>query len=94
MSYNFKKIIIVQRIAIARVLMAKPRMLIFDEATSALDNETEKAVIRSIDSLGDELTVLIVAHRLTTLQNCDKIFEIGGGQGILREGTYNELVAI
>jgi ABC-type multidrug transport system fused ATPase/permease subunit len=82
-----------QRIAIARALYKKVDVIIFDEATSALDNETEKAVISSIDSLGDELTVLIVAHRLTTLQNCDKIFEIGG-QGILREGTYNELVAI
>lgn len=69
-----------QRIAIARALYKKVDVIIFDEATSALDNETEKAVISSIDSLGDELTVLIVAHRLTTLQNCDKIFEIGGGR--------------
>ncbi len=51
-------------------------VLIFDEATSALDNETEKLVVESIESLDDDLTVLIIAHRLTTLKSCDEIIEV------------------
>jgi ABC-type multidrug transport system fused ATPase/permease subunit len=65
-----------QRIGIARALYKKANVIIFDEATSALDNETENEVMQAIDNLGDNLTIIIVAHRLTTLRNCDKIFEI------------------
>jgi len=69
-----------QRIGIARALYKQADVLVFDEATSALDNATEHAVMESIDALGRELTILIVAHRLTTLRGCDEIVELAGGQ--------------
>lgn len=74
-----------QRIAIARALYEKPDILIFDEATSALDSETEEAVMQSIDMLQGQVTLIIVAHRLTTIRNCDKIYEIRGGKAVLRD---------
>lgn len=73
-----------QRIAIARALYYNPDILVLDEATSALDNETENAVIESINALQGEKTLIIVAHRLTTIANCDKIYEIKDGKAILR----------
>ena len=73
-----------QRIAIARALFIKPQILILDEATSALDNETEEAVMEAIDSLAGSMTLIIIAHRVTTLKNCDKIYEIIGGKAIER----------
>ena len=69
-----------QRLAIARALYYDPDIVILDEATSALDNETEKAVMESIDALQKSKTLIIVAHRLTTLRNCDKVFEIKDGK--------------
>lgn len=81
-----------QRIGIARALYKQADVIIFDEATSALDNETEQAVMQSIESLGDDLTVLIIAHRLTTLKNCDMIVELANG-GIKRIGSYDEIVS-
>ena len=80
-----------QRIGIARALYKQADVIIFDEATSALDNETEQAVMHSIETLGQNLTILIIAHRLTTLKNCDQIIELADG-GIKRIGTYNEIV--
>lgn len=68
-----------QRIAIARALYKDPDILILDEATSALDNDTEKAVMESIDSLQGEKTLIIIAHRISTIKNCNKIFEINKG---------------
>jgi len=65
-----------QRIGIARALYKNANVIIFDEATSALDNNTENEVMEAIDSLGKDITVLIVAHRLTTLRNCDTVFEL------------------
>ena len=65
-----------QRIGIARALYYDPEILFFDEATSALDNETEAALMDAINTLGDQKTMIIVAHRLTTLQDCDKIFRV------------------
>ncbi len=65
-----------QRIGIARALYKNANVIIFDEATSALDNDTENEVMNAIDSLGKDITVLIIAHRLTTLRNCDTVFEI------------------
>ena len=64
-----------QRIGIARALYKHADILVFDEATSALDNETEKSVVESIEGLDDKLTILIIAHRLSTLKNCDLIVE-------------------
>ena len=81
-----------QRIGIARALYKQADVIIFDEATSALDNETEQAVMQSIEDLGKDLTILIIAHRLTTLKNCDQIVELGEG-GIKRIGTYAEIVS-
>jgi len=69
-----------QRIAIARALYYDPDILVLDEATSALDNETEAAVIDSINALQGQKTLIIVAHRLSTIANCDKIYEIGNGK--------------
>jgi ATP-binding cassette, subfamily B, bacterial PglK len=79
-----------QRIGIARALYKQVEVLIFDEATSALDNKTENAVIEAIDSLHDDLTILIIAHRLTTLKSCDLIVELGKNK-IIRTGTYQEM---
>lgn len=73
-----------QRIAIARALYNDPDILIMDEATAALDNETEKAVMESIELLQGLKTLIIVAHRLTTVKKCDKIYEIVGGKAVLR----------
>lgn len=69
-----------QRIAIARALYYDPEILVLDEATSALDNETENAIMESINTLQGEKTLIIVAHRLTTIEKCDKIFEVKNGK--------------
>lgn len=74
-----------QRLAIARALFNKPEILVLDEATSALDNETEKAIMESIDSLQGQVTLIIVAHRLTTIKNCDHIYEIKDGMAVERD---------
>lgn len=68
-----------QRVAIARALYSKPQILVLDEATSALDNETEAAVMEAIESLQGTITMVIIAHRLTTLKKCDRIYRIAGG---------------
>lgn len=79
-----------QRIGIARALYRNADVIIFDEATSALDSDTERAVTDAIDALGDHLTLLIIAHREKTLQNCDTIFELKDGK-ISRQITYADL---
>lgn len=80
-----------QRIGIARALYRRAEVIVFDEATSALDNDTERAVMDAIESLGDDLTILIIAHRLSTLQRCDQVVEIHHGR-IVRQGSYEEMI--
>lgn len=80
-----------QRIGIARALYKEADVLVLDEATSALDNETEGLVMSSLGSLGRPLTVIIVAHRLSTLSSCSQIIELAGGR-IVRQGTYETLI--
>ena len=69
-----------QRIGIARALYKRAEIIIFDEATSALDNKTERQVMDAIDSLDENLTIIIIAHRLSTLKNCNEIYEINRGK--------------
>jgi len=79
-----------QRIGIARALYKRADVIIFDEATSALDNETEQAVMQAIEGLSTNLTILIIAHRLSTLKNCSQIVELEDG-GIKRIADYQEI---
>lgn len=80
-----------QRIGIARALYKQASVLIFDEATSALDNVTEQSVMEAIQGLDRDLTVIIVAHRLTTVRHCDGIFEMHDGQ-VAHSGSFSELM--
>jgi ABC-type multidrug transport system fused ATPase/permease subunit len=80
-----------QRIGIARALYKRANVIIFDEATSSLDTQTESAVMDVINNLSDELTVVIVAHRLTTLKDCTKIIQLDNGV-IKRIGNYIDIV--
>jgi ATP-binding cassette subfamily B protein len=80
-----------QRIAIARALYKEADVIVFDEATSALDNLTEKAVMNSIENLNPNITIIIVAHRLSTLRNCNEIIELKDGK-IFRKGNYKDII--
>ncbi len=80
-----------QRIGIARALYNNPEVLVMDEATSSLDNITEKFVIQAIERLKKERTVIIIAHRLTTVKNCDKLYLVKDGR-IAAEGSYDDLL--
>jgi ATP-binding cassette, subfamily B, bacterial PglK len=82
-----------QRIGIARALYKQADVLIFDEATSALDSKTEQAVMEAIEGLGQELTILIIAHRLTTLKSCSKIVELDKSN-ILHIKSYDEIIKL
>jgi ABC-type bacteriocin/lantibiotic exporter with double-glycine peptidase domain len=79
-----------QRIGIARALYRDASVIILDEATSALDGATESSVMECLDSLGPDLTLLIIAHRISTLRNCDKVIELADGV-IQREVAYSEI---
>jgi len=81
-----------QRLSIARVFLKNPPILIFDEATSALDNESEKVVQDSLESLAKNRTTFVIAHRLTTIQNAEKILVLTE-EGIAESGTHAELLA-
>ncbi len=80
-----------QRIGIARALYKQANVLVFDEATSSLDNETEQSVMQAIEGLSNDLTIFIVAHRLTTLKICDKIIKLENGK-IDSQLTYDQLI--
>lgn len=80
-----------QRINIARALYKKADVLIFDEATSALDSSTEEEVMKAVESLGGNLTILIIAHRLTTLKGCDRIVRFDKNN-LLQVGSYEDMV--
>jgi ATP-binding cassette, subfamily B, bacterial PglK len=79
-----------QRIGIARAIYHKPQILILDEATSSLDNITEQTVINSINNLENKITIIQIAHRISTVKNCDNIFFLKKGQ-LIGQGTYDEL---
>lgn len=80
-----------QRIGIARALYKQASVLVFDEATSALDNTTEQAVMDAIENLNRDLTILLIAHRLTTVRRCDVIIELEHGR-VVAQGTYEQLL--
>ena len=78
-----------QRVGIARALYRDPALVFFDEATSSLDSETETAVMQAVHALGAEKTIIIVAHRLTTLRDCDVIYRVTGG-GVEEETAWKK----
>ena len=80
-----------QRLSIARVFLKNPPILIFDEATSALDNESEQVVQKSLEGLARQRTTFVIAHRLTTIQNAQRILVLTE-DGIAEEGTHEELL--
>ena len=82
-----------QRVAIARALLTNPPILIFDEATSALDYESERTIMRNLDVIAKNRTMLIIAHRLTTVEKCDKIIVVDKG-AVAEIGSHAELIAI
>lgn len=83
----------VQRVSIARALYENPQMVLFDEATSALDGASEQAIQQTINSLRDRMTLVLVAHRLTTVQNCDYLYWIDAGK-VYREGTPDRILPL
>src|SRR5690606_30506858 len=82
-----------QRVGLARALYRNPDVLIMDEATSALDNETENEVMRALESLKGDRTIVMIAHRLSTVRACDRLFFLKNGR-LEAEGTYDELCSM
>ena len=80
-----------QRVALARAFYHQRNILVLDEATSALDNETEQEIVEEIKHFKGEKTLIVIAHRLTTVQHCDRIYRLENGR-ITEEGTYEEVV--
>jgi ABC-type multidrug transport system fused ATPase/permease subunit len=82
-----------QRIGIARALYHNPQVLILDEATSALDNLTEQAVMEAVHNLGKDITIILIAHRLSTVKKCDTIFLLEKGE-LKEQGSFEELAKV
>ncbi len=80
-----------QRIGIARALYHQPEILVFDEATSSLDGISEKMIMQAVHKFSDEKTIIMIAHRLKTVEKCDQIFFIDGGR-VADQGTFQELI--
>ena len=80
-----------QRVAIARAILKKAPILLCDEPTSSLDSQTEQDIMNNIKQLGQDRTTVIVAHRLSTIQDCDEIWVMHEGQ-VVEHGTHTELV--
>jgi ATP-binding cassette subfamily B protein len=81
-----------QRIGIARALYKNASIIVFDEATSALDNATEREVMAAIEGLGGQFTIILIAHRLSTVERCDLVIELDQGR-VVGQGRYDELLA-
>ena len=79
-----------QRIVLARAFYRQSKFLILDEATSALDNKTESDVIQSLDLIARRCTTVVIAHRLTTIKKCDRIYEFSKGK-IIASGSFDDL---
>ena len=80
-----------QRIGIARALYHNPQLLILDEATSALDYQTEQAVMDAINNLGKDITIILIAHRLNTVRNCDIVFKLEKGR-LIDQGSFDKII--
>jgi ABC-type multidrug transport system fused ATPase/permease subunit len=80
-----------QRIAVARAIISKPLVLMLDEATSALDEESQRKVQNALDKVMNDRTSIVIAHRLTTIQKCDRLIVLDQGV-VSEEGTYDELI--
>ena len=81
-----------QRVSIARALYAEPEILILDESTSALDQQTEAAIMATINSLREQLTIIIIAHRLSTVEQCDQLFWVENGR-LKKQGPSTAILA-
>ena len=79
-----------QRIALARALIRQPELLILDEATSSLDSESERLIQQSIEAISKKTTILVVAHRLSTISNSDFVYVLNSGK-IVESGSFNQL---
>lgn len=80
-----------QRLAIARAMMKKPDIIVYDEATSSLDSITEKNILKALDKITKNKTTIVIAHRLSTVMNCDEIIVLGE-KNVIERGTHESLL--